>query len=72
MGDPITFTSSQAVTIKGRDGAQLANDDEVYTWDADAAAYGPCETLERLVTHDTSGAGSYEMVFQNDGSLVWH
>jgi hypothetical protein len=60
------------VVIQGRDGTPLAEADQVYTWDAEAAAYGPQDNLERLVTHDASGSGDFELVFHTDGSLVWH
>jgi hypothetical protein len=71
MPDQINLTSSIPVVIKGLDGAQLASDDQVYTWDVDAAEYGPQANLDRLVTHDT-GSGTYDLVFHSDGSVVWH
>ena len=68
---PVYFTANVPIVIRGADGEQLAEDDDVYTWDADAAAYGPQQALERLVTHLVS-AGDYEPVFHTDGTLVWH
>jgi hypothetical protein len=71
MSTPIYLSANAPVSIKGADGEQLAQDDEIYTWDADAAAYGPQPGLERLVTHEVS-AGNYEIVFHTDGTLVWY
>jgi hypothetical protein len=70
--DPIRFITNTPLIIQGQDGAQLAGADQVYTWDGEAAAYGPQDSLARLVTHDADGQGTYELVFHVDGSVVWH
>jgi hypothetical protein len=72
MAERITLTTDVPVVIKGRGGEQLAGADQVYTWDAEAAEYGPQGSLDRLVTHDPAGTGAYELVYHSDGSVVWH
>jgi hypothetical protein len=72
VGEPIRLITSTPLIIEGQDGAQLADTDQVYTWDAEVAAYGPRDSLARLVTHDADGLGGYELVFHTDGSVVWH
>lgn len=72
MAERITLTADVPVVIKGRSGQQLADADQVYTWDTANAEYGPQGSLDRLVTHDPAGTGSHELVFHSDGSVVWH
>lgn len=72
MTERITLLANVPVVIKGKDGAALAGPDQVYTWDATAEEYGPQDNLGRLVTHDVTGTGNFEMVFHTDGSVVWH
>lgn len=72
MAENITLVSNVPIIIKGKDGAALAGPNQVYTWDAAAAEFSPQDSLERLVTHDPSGLGNFEMVFHTDGSMVWH
>ena len=71
MTADIALIANAPVSIQGRDGQQLADDSDVYTWDAAQAEYGPQTALERLVTHQVS-AGTYELVYHSDGSVVWH
>lgn len=71
MSDVIRLTARVPIAITGRDNAQLANENDVYTWDADTAQYGPAQPMDRLITHDT-GAGDFEFVFFSDGSPIWY
>lgn len=71
-GDRILLTANQPVAIAGQNGIQLANPDQVYTWDASQSQYGPVDNLDRLVTHDTTGLGDFDLVFHTDGSPMWH
>jgi len=72
MAERITLVSNVPVVIKGKDGANLAEANQVYTWDAASEEYGPQDNLQRLVTHDTNGSGNFELVFHTDGSVAWH
>jgi hypothetical protein len=70
MAEQITFTTNLPLVFEGQEGKQLAEAGQVYSWDAGAAAFVPADNLERLVTHEVS-AGSFELVFHSDGSVVW-
>jgi hypothetical protein len=71
LSEHITFTTNLPIAFEGADDAQLADDGQVYTWNASMARFMPTDNLERLVTHDT-GAGHFELVFHSDGSPLWH
>ena len=72
MTEQITLSAPIPVVVAGQDTAQLAAADAVPTWNEDAAEYQPQVPLERLITHDTTGSGDYEIVCHTDGSVVWH
>ena len=69
--EKITFTTNYPLTFNSLDGEAFAEDGQVYSWNAGAAAFQAEDNLERLVTHAAS-PGSYELVYHSDGSVVWH
>ena len=70
MSDPIRLVSDVPIVVTGRNDTQLALDDQVYMWSADTAEYKPQHVFERLVTHAVTG--DFAIVFDSDGSPVWH
>jgi hypothetical protein len=68
----ISFRANRPITLSVDETVEEAQEGDVFMWDEASAQYVPEQPFDRLLVHDTTGSGDFELVFASDGSPLWY